>query len=79
MKPLVVLAPLLVVASAFVAAGDSPSARATAVGAPILAGLGVFPLVFALSRRSGFFLGIAILVATGVGVALGAGGRAGTC
>jgi hypothetical protein len=71
-KLLLGLAPVLVVASAFAVAGDGPSARAAAVGAPIVAGLGLFPVVFALSRRAGFLLGVLIVVATGAGIALAA-------
>lgn len=74
MKLLTLLAPLVVIAAAFAAGGDTPSARATAVGAPILAGLGLFPLVFALSRRTGFLVGVLVVVATGVGIALAAWG-----
>lgn len=74
MKPLALLAPLLVAAAGFAAGGEGPSARATAVGAPILAGLGLFPLIFALSRRNAFLVGVLVVTGAGVGMAVAAWG-----
>jgi hypothetical protein len=73
-KLLALVAPVLVMVAGFAAGGEGPSARATAVGAPILAGLGLFPLVFALSRRTAFLVGVLVAVGTGIGIAVAAWG-----
>jgi hypothetical protein len=66
------LVPLIVLAAAFIPAGEGPSATAARVAAPLLAGLGLLPVAFALRARRGWALGATIAAATGVGVVLGA-------
>jgi len=70
------VAPPLIVASAFAATGNDAAARATSVSACFLAGVGLFPVVFALGRRSSWVFALAIVAATCGGVFLAARGSA---
>lgn len=61
---------LLIAAAGFATSADGPAAVATRVAAPLLVGLGFFPVAFALSAGRGSALGVATVAATCGGVVL---------
>jgi hypothetical protein len=71
------LVPALVFGASFLVPGEGSAAKAAAVGAPLLAGLGLFPLVFALKPGPAWALGVAVVLAAGGGVLVAAALRAG--
>lgn len=61
---------ILIAASGFVTASEGQAAAATRIAAPLLVGLGFFPVAFALSAGRGSALGTAIVITTCCGMFL---------